>query len=79
MADPTIFILPAPGTPGHCDDVECSHEECATVRESAGLPCRLCGEPMGYGVPVQLRLAAGGAFLSTHVACVEAIARNLIE
>lgn len=40
--------LSPPGTEyGPCEG-ECQHRDCASTRRMASLPCRICGEEIGY-------------------------------
>lgn len=41
--------LQSPGEKyGPCEDA-CTHEDCAETRAMSEKPCRICGEPIGYG------------------------------
>lgn len=44
--------LPAPGTEyGPCEP-SCAHTDCAETRRMAALPCKHCGDPIGYDRPL---------------------------
>lgn len=43
--------IPAPGTEyGPCVDEACGHIDCAVNRKAAAGTCRICKQPVGFGV-----------------------------
>lgn len=59
-----LTLLP-PGRGGPCTE-PCSHESCEAHRRVAATPCSICGQPLGFGVPVYCYKEAMG-----HAAGIE--------
>ena len=67
MAAPKLQDVGDKGGP--CADVECTHNECCSIRKLSAKKCTYCGKPIGYNTGFYILgecevAVAGGGF--TH-------------